>query len=390
MRQDKDFYRVKLMALFMCAMDALPQSCSWDRAGNRRYVNSDGVSSWSDFNGLNQQLRTENADTGQVTEYSYCPNGNKVREVSSDAVRYFDYSVDNRLVQVRAGTDANSLTTINANTLATVDIRQSANTVLGHTNSFKTGFRYSDFGETEKLVDTHELLDIAYTGGVWDSSTGLYYLNARFYNPATASFMQMDIARNGGDLRATLSLYGYCEGDPVNKVDPTGLWSIDHHQQLTESEAFAAGFSRPYANRMGRGARGPDIFEPAVRPSGVQLHFNMTPKDGQLMLFTSNPWSKARFAPGLKDSRIKKFKQHRSLAEKAWKRGNKMTAVYELGYGLHAIQDIYAHGNILPIQHKRADSTRHFWDTRTKNRSRWSNATTETRKYIKNFKMDKK
>ena len=97
-------------------MDALPQSCSWDRAGNRRYVNSDGVSSWSDFNCLNQQLRTENTDTGQVTEYSYCPNGNKVREVSADTVRYFDYSVDNRPTQVRAGADANSLTTINANT----------------------------------------------------------------------------------------------------------------------------------------------------------------------------------------------------------------------------------------------------------------------------------
>ncbi|MCL2536997.1 MAG: hypothetical protein FWE51_01775, partial [Coriobacteriia bacterium] len=29
-----------------------------------------------------------------------------------------------------------------------------------------------------------------------------------------------------GDLRATLSLYGYCEGDPINKIDPTGEVAI--------------------------------------------------------------------------------------------------------------------------------------------------------------------
>jgi len=35
----------------------------------------------------------------------------------------------------------------------------------------------------------------------------------------------MDVARNDGDLRAILSLYGYVEGDPINKVDPTGYSS---------------------------------------------------------------------------------------------------------------------------------------------------------------------
>ena len=95
----------------------------------------------------------------------------------------------------------------------TTDIRQSTSTVLGHTQNFKTGFRYTDFGETTKLYYTHELIEVAYTGGIWDESTGLYYLKARFYNPVDARFMQIDVARNGGDLRATLSLYGYCEGD---------------------------------------------------------------------------------------------------------------------------------------------------------------------------------
>ncbi|MCL2606274.1 MAG: polymorphic toxin-type HINT domain-containing protein, partial [Coriobacteriia bacterium] len=41
-------------------------------------------------------------------------------------------------------------------------------------------------------------------------------------NPADAIFLTMDTERNGGDLRATLSLYGYTEGDPINKIDPSG------------------------------------------------------------------------------------------------------------------------------------------------------------------------
>jgi len=108
----------------------------------------------------------------------------------------------------------------------TTDIRQSTTTVLDSNANFLTGFRYTDFGETTRLANTYELIEIAYTGGVWDESTGLYYLNARFYNPVDARFLTMDVARSGGDLRATLSLYGYTEGDPINKVDPSGYVAI--------------------------------------------------------------------------------------------------------------------------------------------------------------------
>jgi len=115
----------------------------------------------------------------------------------------------------------------------TTDVRQSTSTVLCDRGAFFTGFRYTDFGETTRLVDTDELIEIAYTGGVWDEVTGLYYLNARFYNPIDARFLQMDVARNGGDLRATLSLYGYCEGDPINKVDPSGYSSTRRSRWVT-------------------------------------------------------------------------------------------------------------------------------------------------------------
>ena len=49
-----------------------------------------------------------------------------------------------------------------------------------------------------------------------DEETGLYYMNARYYDPATARFVSEDPARDGD------SWYMYCGGDPVNCTDPTG------------------------------------------------------------------------------------------------------------------------------------------------------------------------
>jgi len=252
----------------------------WDKAGNRRFVSEDGEEIWAIFNGLNQ-LTEKQTEAGTIA-YSYCANGNQIRELGAGIDRAFNYSSDNRLTEVRDGTtliNANTyrsdgqriskyehgqtvyytyldgtvlytadasyspinfhLTTPDGQLIAwqhfdtdgtyfsglTTDIRQSTSTVLGKGGSFLTGFRYTDFGETTKLSPTDELIEIAYTGGVWDSSTGFYYLNARFYNPVDARFLTLDVARNGGDLRATLSLYGYCEGDPINKVDPSGYSS---------------------------------------------------------------------------------------------------------------------------------------------------------------------
>jgi RHS repeat-associated protein len=51
---------------------------------------------------------------------------------------------------------------------------------------------------------------------------GLYYLRARYYNPATGRFLSRD--PNSGYINKPISLhkYLYAGGDPVNMMDPTG------------------------------------------------------------------------------------------------------------------------------------------------------------------------
>jgi RHS repeat-associated protein len=63
---------------------------------------------------------------------------------------------------------------------------------------------------------------LRYAGYCFDTESGLYYLSARYYDPATMQFITKDPAKSDGEASA----YQYCAGDPVDKVDPTGLRTV--------------------------------------------------------------------------------------------------------------------------------------------------------------------
>src|SRR5208337_1387713 len=60
----------------------------------------------------------------------------------------------------------------------------------------------------------------------FDPDLGLYYLRARYYNPATGRFLSRDPKEGWIDDPATLHKYLYANGDPVNALDPTGRESL--------------------------------------------------------------------------------------------------------------------------------------------------------------------
>jgi len=57
----------------------------------------------------------------------------------------------------------------------------------------------------------------------YDTSTGLYYCWNRYYAPELARFLTRDIYPGELSDPVTMNPYLYCGGDPVNRVDPSGM-----------------------------------------------------------------------------------------------------------------------------------------------------------------------
>lgn len=66
-----------------------------------------------------------------------------------------------------------------------------------------------------------------YRGEQYDQDLGLYYLRARYYNPASGRFLSRDPDDGYIDIPATLHKYLYVGGDPVNWIDPTGWDEVE-------------------------------------------------------------------------------------------------------------------------------------------------------------------
>jgi RHS repeat-associated protein len=62
---------------------------------------------------------------------------------------------------------------------------------------------------------------LGYAGQYTDAESGFIYMRARFYDPATGEFMTRDPL---GWAASGQNLYGYVFGNPVNGVDPSGLF----------------------------------------------------------------------------------------------------------------------------------------------------------------------
>ena len=72
-----------------------------------------------------------------------------------------------------------------------------------------------------------QLNPFRYRSYYYDVETKIYYLNARYYDPAIGRFLcpdsieYLDPTTLGG-----LNLYAYCNNNPVNYADPSGHFAI--------------------------------------------------------------------------------------------------------------------------------------------------------------------
>ncbi|MFF0018766.1 RHS repeat-associated core domain-containing protein [Streptomyces sp. NPDC005374] len=124
-----------------------------------------------------------------TTAYLYGPSGLPVEQVTGTTSQYYFHD---QLGSTRA-------------------LTSSAGAVTGT-------YAYSPYGTVTSHTGTAST-PLQYTGQYTDAETGFVYLRARYYDPATAQFLTVD-----PDVQQTLSPYCYVNGNPLNGVDPTGLF----------------------------------------------------------------------------------------------------------------------------------------------------------------------
>ena len=103
------------------------------------------------------------------------------------------------------------------------DVRGSVTDILDKNAGLVKGYDYDEFGNTEEKGNESFLNDVTFTGSVSDASSGLQYMNARFYQPGTGRFLSQDSYTGNPYDPWTQHLYSYCGNNPVNMVDPTGF-----------------------------------------------------------------------------------------------------------------------------------------------------------------------
>ena len=206
--------------------------------------------------------------TAVIQQNRYNGDGQRIQKVEgSKTTNYYyqdgvvSYTTDGENSQTSQnliGTDGNILATQRYGSdhtdylLYHKDIQGSTTSLVKEDGSADATYRYTDFGETTINGDNKAENEVCYTGGIYDHSTGLYYLNARYYNPEDGRFVTEDTYRGETAKPETGHLYAYCANNPVNYVDPSGH-KYDKHAAANYALRWGMSFNPEYANHTGQG-----------------------------------------------------------------------------------------------------------------------------------------
>ena len=196
--------------------------------------------------------------TAVIQQNRYNGDGQRIQKVEgSKTTNYYyqdgvvSYTTDGDNIQTSQnliGTDGNILATQRYGSdhtdylLYHKDIQGSTTSLVKEDGSVDATYRYTDFGETMINGDNKAENEVCYTAGIYDQSTGLYYLNARYYDPEDGRFVTEDSYRGETNEPDTQNLYVYCANNPVNYVDPSG------HLFFSAGVEFTFSFVATYKN----------------------------------------------------------------------------------------------------------------------------------------------
>ena len=109
-----------------------------------------------------------------------------------------------------------------------------------------TRMRYKAWGEARGTSASAFATDRLFTGQVYDGDvsaggTGLYYYNARMYDPALGRFTQADAIVPEPSRPLAFDRYAYVYNNPVRYTDPSGHYTCSSHELDTWDSNYCYG-----------------------------------------------------------------------------------------------------------------------------------------------------
>ena len=166
-------------------------------------------------------IRTKKVVNGVTTEY-YLNGSTILTQISGDDRLDFLYD------------DAGSLLGLKWNGTAYWYVKNLQGDIIGILDSDGTkvvNYVYDAWGQVSlggtpwNWVALGELNPFRYRGYYYDTESGLYYLNSRYYDPEIGRFLNADGLIYAKEALPT-NLYKYCDNNPINSIDLEGYWTF--------------------------------------------------------------------------------------------------------------------------------------------------------------------
>lgn len=192
------------------------------------------------YNAKGRLIRLENSGGQTICEYQYDAMDNLVAQIVPGGNRRDRYYMHDILSNLQDGNEVISYINSQENPFSShqseIPVGQHSstsgitlyesdqnNTILAVNPGQNTLFSYTPYG-FRSLISTLP----GFTGAVMDPITGWYFFGNgyRVYNPVLMRFHTPDDLSPFG--RGGINPYTYCDGDPVNSIDPSGHMSLEN------------------------------------------------------------------------------------------------------------------------------------------------------------------
>lgn len=369
----------------------------YDEIGNPVNINN-CFFKWTDGRQLDSVWYiNEKGEQTALISYNYDQNGNRISKTYCGETTYYTYRDEKITSQYNLDENGNKINEIiffysegdellgaYYNNSVYYYIKNSMQDVVGVVNSTGTTiveYCYDAWGNiiykeenpsvSENSSDYEFMKNnpMLYRSYMYDDDLGAYYLQSRYYMPRLYRFLNADnveIAINNKHKQNSFNLFVYCFNNPVNNDDRSGNWGAEvhngyninnqkNHFYATMAQGYSlyygtfawaqeCGFSCKQSKKLSQYCEELDKYYPSTLYASA-LSSNSYSTEQLSKYYTYQGWHFNLNKTG-KDSRVIFAMRRLDWAVIYWNKKEYATAIQHLGWGLHAVQDIEAHGQI--------------------------------------------